>query len=111
MKSAQAIFGGILIAANAWVVRSLSADDDVVVNTSPPVRNFESKMILDAESIDRLVFGTDARLGRQKIETQIATKIREIESRYELTDEMRRQLELAARADKIRFLNAVDDLR
>jgi hypothetical protein len=101
----------MLFVAAVFAIGRASAVDDVVVNPAPPGKNFEGKMILDADTVDRLIFGTDAKLGRQKIETQIAAKVREIDARYELTDDARRQLELAARADKIRFLNAVDDLR
>lgn len=96
------------------VVRLSAAADDVIVeNAVPgrPLRNFQGRVFMDAETIERMVFGTDGKAGRSRIDAQVRMKIREFENRYELTDAIRDKLLLASRSDKQRFFKSLEELK
>ncbi len=118
----QTFLASVLLATISLGQATAFATDDEIVDQRPQVIGPERPLIVrrvvaprglivEAPQFSRWVFGADAENARPAIDEAVERRLREIEIRYHLSDEKRQRLALAARTDKIQFLQRVDDLR
>ncbi|MEI8020717.1 MAG: hypothetical protein WCH39_21115 [Schlesneria sp.] len=68
-------------------------------------------VVTQVHHIDHLVYGTTVLYGQQQIENQLANKVQQLSSEYDLTEAQQAKLLLATQCEAKLFLNEVDVLR
>jgi hypothetical protein len=92
------------------VAVGFAAEDDEIVVGPVPANLPQQRQNLHGINFDQQVFQNqgDAKLGEQRLRTQVALQLSELTRVCQLSDEQKQKLELAARGDVQRFLDEVN---
>ncbi|WP_010586577.1 hypothetical protein [Schlesneria paludicola] len=92
-----------------------SADDDLLeVPNAPPANFLQQRLIIAAPQVldaESMIFGRDIPAAKERLEKSIANAIEEACRGYDLPEQIRHRIEMAAQVDKVRLFRKIEDLR
>lgn len=102
----------VVALAIAGASRFAWAQDDEVVEDSPPAEPQQQFMVAD-ENFDQWVFGGrgTAAVIRKRFDSQLILQVEEIERMCSISEEQKKKLQLAGRGDIKRLFDRVEELR